>query len=567
MAEDLGARLVRAGVATREQLADALAAGPVAGGTLAVRLTERGVSEEELLGLFLADGFVLAENLEVPRDVLARIHPDMAVSLMALPLGHAGDGLEVAMVDPSDRDALHELQHSLGQPVHPRVARVSALKQALARAYPTAEARPSGPPIALHKRKEPKPALVEANDGEIVLPLVRTKSFKKVQKTFARPDGIHVPRAQPEAEEYVRPPSHSPKGLADEATQQLDVGDLEPHDASSLLAEAQKLGLIGDTTQELSTTDLEPLGLDPSQTEELDLNDVEVVATLLQKRKAKAAKPDPEPQPEPAQPEPQPEPPKPEPEPQPARAAEPEPEAPKTKPMPMPLADPTKPQTSDGPRKGPKKSKTKTKPMAAATRPANFPKPKTKSIIPPSEASWADLGAGFADSREGAKTVRQESNAREFDIGAVLSSIRASMDRDAIVRIACEACTTVARSAIFLALRKGVLRGWEGVGPGIAGDAIRNLWIPATAPSMFKTVLETSEPHRGSYGTSAADNLYRAATGSRGGRLIIQPVMVAGNIVAVLCADGVQQDADERVEVLAHAVGQALKRLIVAKKS
>lgn len=556
----LGARLVRAGVATREQLADALAAGPVAGGTLAVRLTERGVSEDELLGIFLADGFVLEEDLDVPRDVLARIHPDMAVSLMALPLRARGEALEVAMVDPSDRDAVEELQHSLGQPVQPRVARVSALKQALQRAYPTAEARPSGPPIALHKRKQPEP--VEANDGEVVLPLVRTKSFKKVQKTFARPEGIHVPRAEPDTS-YQRPPSKSPprSGLTDEATQQLDVADLEPHDASALLAEAQKLGLIGDTTQELSTTDLEPLGLDPTQTEELDLNDVEVVAMLLQKRKEAAEPPKEEP---PKAETPQEETPQ----------TESEPEPPKTKPMPMPMVAPAEveepaDEPTAGPRqaarKGPKKSKTKTKPMAVAQRPTTAKQPK--SIIPPSEASWADLGAGFADTREGSKTVRQEANAREYEIGSVLASIRASLDRDAIVRLACEACTGVARSAIFLALRKGVLRGWEGVGPGIASDAIRNLWIPATAPSMFKTVLETMEPHRGAYGSSAADNLYRAATGSRGGTLIIQPVLVAGNIVAVLCADGVQSGGEERVEVLAHAVGQALKRLIVSKKS
>lgn len=200
------------------------------------------------------------------------------------------------------------------------------------------------------------------------------------------------------------------------------------------------------------------------------------------------------------------------------------------------------------------------------------------SIIPPHEASWGDLAAA-ASTRPVSPPVQPPPRASTLrnlaspatpppEIGAVLAGVRRSTDRDEIVRLACEGALTVSRSAVFLALRRGVLRGWEARGSGISPDAIRNLWIPATSPSMFRAVVDDREPHRGAYGASAADNLYRAATGSRGGNIEIHPVCVAGRTVAVLCADDVQHGAagSERIELLAHVVGQALKRLVSQKK-
>jgi hypothetical protein len=205
-------------------------------------------------------------------------------------------------------------------------------------------------------------------------------------------------------------------------------------------------------------------------------------------------------------------------------------------------------------------------PTRAPSRP---PSKAPRSIIPPEAATWGDLAAAPPRTKGGPKKVRQERNERRLpDIGATLANIRGATTRDQVVALTCEGVLTVSRAAVFLALRKGVLRGWTGVGTGIAADAIRNLWLPASSPSMFKQVLESGAPHEGAYGTTAADNLYRAATGSRGGRISIQPVQVGGRVVALLCADEVAFAAAgyERIGVLAHAAGQAFKRLIVERK-
>lgn len=200
--------------------------------------------------------------------------------------------------------------------------------------------------------------------------------------------------------------------------------------------------------------------------------------------------------------------------------------------------------------------------IAPAPTPPPTP-PPPRSILSDHEASWGDLAAP-----DPVATAPAVANRRTLpEIGATLASLRASRDRDAIVRLACEAASTVARTTVFLALRKGVLRGWEGTG-AVSPDALRNLWIPASSPSVFQRVIEAGAPHRGPHGTTAADKLFRAATGSRGSVLVVEPIRVGDRVVAVLCADDPRFGAAgiERLEALAHAVGTALERVIVEAK-
>lgn len=147
-----------------------------------------------------------------------------------------------------------------------------------------------------------------------------------------------------------------------------------------------------------------------------------------------------------------------------------------------------------------------------------------------------------------------------------VAPVRRAASRDEAVRRACEACLEASRGAAFLALRKGVFRGWDGAGDGLTRAGIRSLWVPASNPSMLNEVLHTGKAFRGAYGETAADHLFRAAVGSHGREVVIAPVLVGARMVGVLCAN--EPGADTGIiEGVAQALGEAFERLIVSRKS
>ncbi len=193
--------------------------------------------------------------------------------------------------------------------------------------------------------------------------------------------------------------------------------------------------------------------------------------------------------------------------------------------------------------------------------------PVTPRRAEPSRAAIPAVPGG-SRGRYGPKAPAPGTSAPPGDAGIFLAGLRGAVSRDEALRVACEAALTVGGTAVFLGVRKGVFVGWEGLGPGLSRDALRNLWIPVTSASVMKRVLESGTPHDGPYGATPADQLFRAATGCRSARLAAHPVFVSGKALGVLCVDGPSYGAagQERLAVVAHALGEALKRLILARK-
>ncbi|MBW2224340.1 MAG: hypothetical protein JRF54_09005 [Deltaproteobacteria bacterium] len=151
-------------------------------------------------------------------------------------------------------------------------------------------------------------------------------------------------------------------------------------------------------------------------------------------------------------------------------------------------------------------------------------------------------------------------------VDAHLAELARATSRDDVVRIACHACLAVSRGAAFLALRKGVFRGWDGAGGDVTNAGIRSLWVPASNPSILNEVLHTGRVFHGAYGQTAADHLFRAAFGSHGREVVIVPVMIGARMVGVLCANDPSNET-ALVERVAEGVGKAFERLIVTQKS
>lgn len=478
MADDLGARLVQAGLVTRAQLGEVLGAAPPHEGALVAGLVDHGVSEDALAGFFVAGGFgplMESSDLAAAEPEARRSLPaSMAVHLFALPVRRSPAGLVVAMAAPTDRHALSEIRRSTGGEVLPTVARANELRAALRVAYPGAPREPAARPNA----SEPP-----------VLELVK----------------VRRPAPQPEAPGY----RGSTRG-AERVEARALVGPRLVPDAPD-----DDEGFVPLVRHKpVKRTPAYPSG-----------------RRVVTRRFEKLAR------------------------------------APDERVVPVGEGGP------DGWAKGEGAARAKVEPAQLPPAP---PAPK-RSIIPPEHERWdldgpaspPSVGRGpGAPGRERPPAEPPPRRGKPGPIGGTLSAIRASHDRDEVVSLACQGALTVARASVLLALRKGVLKGVEGAGSGLSRDAVRNLWIPTSSPSMFRRVVSRALPYRGAPGTTAADGLFRAALGNRGGEVAIQPVGVGGKVVAALAVDDLRfgDVGAERLEVLAKAVGEAFERIIVARK-
>ena len=494
MADDLGARLLRAGLVTRAQLGAVLGGAPPHDGALAVGLVDDGLSEDALCGFFVSLG--LGPLLDAgdlasaqPR-ALAALPASMALALHALPVRYGAAGLVVAMAAPTDRHTIAELRRAARVEVLPTVARVSELRAALERAYPggsarwAPEVRESEPPVLeLVNVRKPGRSIVESAEGY----LGSTRGAERVEARH-----MVGPRLAPDDDEGFVP-----------LVRTKPVSSRTP-----------AFGVRKSITKTFERPSRKPDGDDA------------VGATAW--AKGSSAPPAP-------------------------------PDAPAPARQPSPVARVTRPAPTAG-----------TLPPASAPEPARPPKPPPRSIIPPEHASWdVEAPANKVDpSKLRSVAPPPPRSQRPAPVGGIVSAIRATRDRDEVVELACQGALTVSRAAVLLALRKSVLKGWGGSGAGLSRDGVRNLWIPTHSPSVFRDVVAHAEPFRGPHGTTAADGLFRAALERRGGELVVQPVRVAGKVVAVLAADDLRHGDEgvERIEILARAVGEAFERIIVDKR-
>lgn len=470
MTDDLGGRLVAAGLVTPDLLAEVRGAAPPHEGALVAALVERGLSEDAAAGFFVAAGF--GPLLEAPDlaaaqpGALARLSASVACGLMALPVRSSPAGLVVAMAAPSDRHAVAELRRVVGADVLPAVARVSELAAALAEAYPSGApprpaARASSEPPVLELVQAQRKKELEALDGYL-------GSTRGAERVEAR--AMVGPRLTTEEEDEVFVPLVRHKPLPP-----------PPKPKPKVITKSFEKPTTDDLAMARAAAEWAPTSAAPT-------------------------------------------------------SAAPTSAAPAPPPPARPVAQP-------------------------------------RSIIPPEHASWDVDAPDPPENKVDPAKLRtiappERRSPRPSPIGGTLAAVRASRERDEAVELACRGALTVCRAAVLLALRKGVLKGWDGAGADLRRDVVRNLWIPTNSPSAFREVVAHAEPYAGPHGTSAADGLFRAAVGSRGGTVVLMPVSVGGKVIAVLGADDVRYErvGVERIEILAHAIGEAFERIIVESK-
>lgn len=502
MAQDLGARLIRAGLLSRGQLARALAGGSVRGGALVAALIDDGLPEDALVGYFVSEaGATHAADAELDAADLSlvRLVPrEMADALCALPLRRVGDAVLVVLADPTDQHAQAEMGRALGAVVIPSTARLSLLREAIPRAFERVEEENSSIDIEVDTD-----ALF---DDEPPLELVRRR-------------GVTVPPVAPVAAEpspYARADSSAPHRDDNRASH---LGD---EDAHVLLVRTKPVSLPAAAPDAA-------FAAGRARTQTRDMFGGGTASTPAPPSTPPAASTS-------------------APVPAPAPASEPPPAVP-----PAPVAS-LAPAPVDDLRSADRWSTLPTSPAQPASERAPLLTPATK-LPAAARHRFAPVNGALPP---GALP----------DVGPSLATIRSAPTRDEAVRLACEAALPACRCVVFLALKRDVLQGREAVGGGVSREAVYNLWIPVTSASVFRDAITSGTAHFGPYGTTAADGIYKAAIGTTGGDALVQPVLVAGKPIAVLCGDDMRYGTRgrQRLEALAAALGEAFERLIVSHK-
>jgi hypothetical protein len=139
MAEDLGARLVKAGLLSRGELARATAQRAAGSAAFIAALHAEGLPEDALVGFFVSEcraALAAETDLASPDLALVRVLPRAtADALCALPLRRSGADVLVALADPTDEAARAEVGRALGANVLPATAALSLLREALHAAF------------------------------------------------------------------------------------------------------------------------------------------------------------------------------------------------------------------------------------------------------------------------------------------------------------------------------------------------------------------------------------------------------------------------------------------------
>jgi hypothetical protein len=152
------------------------------------------------------------------------------------------------------------------------------------------------------------------------------------------------------------------------------------------------------------------------------------------------------------------------------------------------------------------------------------------------------------------------------DIATTLSRLHAAETRDTVLAEVQLGVRAVARRVALLVVKKDGLVGWSCTPEFGDESALKQLKIPIGAPNLLSSVLSTSVHLGPLMGTFAAPLLRLMKSPTRD--VAMAAVRVAERPAVIIVADemGDTALATKRIDELAHAAGEALLRILRAKK-
>ena len=176
MSGRLGAMLVSSGLITEDQLKKALATQKGEGGRLGSILVKLGFVQEDKLMTFLSKQYgvpyVDLSKFEINPAVIKHIPAEVAQKYRIMPINRAGATITIAMVDPSNIFAIHDIKFMTGYNVEAVVATEGAIVEAVKKYYGAAArslvtAKSGGVAPTAAQPKEEKKISLDAKDYAI----------------------------------------------------------------------------------------------------------------------------------------------------------------------------------------------------------------------------------------------------------------------------------------------------------------------------------------------------------------------------------------------------------------
>ena len=138
--QNLGEMLIAANLIDEVQMQIALAEQKQSGKRFGSTLVDLKFIDENVLAAFLSKQIdvpcISLLHVDIPKKVLRKITRVVAHDCKAVPVRVEGERLEVAMVDPTDLEALEKLETAAGMTVVPLIAPESSIRTMIERCYP-----------------------------------------------------------------------------------------------------------------------------------------------------------------------------------------------------------------------------------------------------------------------------------------------------------------------------------------------------------------------------------------------------------------------------------------------
>ena len=156
----------------------------------------------------------------------------------------------------------------------------------------------------------------------------------------------------------------------------------------------------------------------------------------------------------------------------------------------------------------------------------------------------------------------------EMTLEELRSTIEGANSRDEAVQTALSFIASYCRRSAFFVLKRGVIEGFDALGPNLTLEQVRSIWIPLSSRSTLCEAVASRSIRIGPIGDSRTDAIFSAALGGRRGDSLIVPVVLGTRVVSVLYGDDLRGSSPslDQLETLSKALSDALTRMLMRDK-